>query len=157
MTTHPYSEIYLDNVKNIFGEMFNCAIIHYNEDADAFMQKFIDQGIALHFEKGNPKYIAGKSGFEIAQEVLSTTDDLKNLFLPITQEEYWSGWALAQYQWYSNIPFADIQNKLPISTIQKMYYPFHEADITKFCETVDEIITTQKSPLNPPKGDLPKQ
>lgn len=140
MKQHPYDEIYLDNVKNTFGEMLNCVIIHFDEDADKFMEKFINSGIALQFENGNPKYIAGKSGFEIAQEVLENSDDLKNLSLPIVQEEYWAGWALAQFQWYSNKTFAEIQQKLPINKIIKMYFPLHEADITKFYTEANEII-----------------
>lgn len=64
-----------------------------------FFRWFISSGIASKFEKGNPKYIAGMSGFELAEVVLSETNVANKKREPSNAEfkgrEYWAGWILA--------------------------------------------------------------
>ena len=50
--------------------------------------------------------------------------------------EYWTGWAVAYYQWYRNYKFQEIQSKVPVSEVVKMYI-LHEADVMKFVEIMD--------------------
>ena len=52
--------------------------------------------------------------------------------------EYWIGWAVCYYQWYSARSFRDIFMVLSFEDLQNMYYTLHEADITKFADIVDE-------------------
>ena len=52
-------------------------------------------------------------------------------------KEYWIGWAIAYYQWYSNRKFKNIFQVFSFENLQKMYYTLHEADITKFVTIVD--------------------
>jgi len=54
--------------------------------------------------------------------------------------EYWIGWAIAYYQWYSARKFSDIFKVLSFEELQKMYPTLHEADITKFVDIADEKI-----------------
>ena len=54
--------------------------------------------------------------------------------------EYWIGWAVAYYQWYSSRRFGDIFKALPFDDLRKMYYTLHEADITKFADVADEKV-----------------
>ena len=66
--------------------------------------------------------------------------------------EYWAGWFLAYYQWYSAYSFSFIQrNGLSISTILSLYPTLHEADLSKFVQTADALIQqhldTRKSRL----------
>jgi len=92
-------------------------------------------------ENGEPAYLAGKSGIEIVQEDVAET---KGQELQIKQQEhfersreYWVGWAVAYYQWYSGRKYHDIFKVLSFEDLQKMYYTLHEADITKFVDIVD--------------------
>ena len=55
--------------------------------------------------------------------------------------EYWLGWALAYYQWYSNRAFREIFEAAPASTILNFYHPYHEMDITKFCDRMDQYFS----------------
>ena len=55
-------------------------------------------------------------------------------------KEYWIGWAVAYYQWYSNIRYNDIFTAVSFDDLQKMYYTLHEADITKFVDIIDSRI-----------------
>ena len=95
-------------------------------------------------ENGEPSFLAGKSGIEIAAEVVSETMGKKLDVAPEEHfgrsEEYWIGWAVAYYQWYSSRRYSDIFKVLTYEDLQKMYYTLHEADITKFVEIADERI-----------------
>lgn len=54
--------------------------------------------------------------------------------------EYWIGWAVAYYQWYSDRSFSGIIKAIPYDDLQKLYYMLHEADITKFADIAEERI-----------------
>ena len=60
--------------------------------------------------------------------------------------EYWAGWVLAYYQWLSCRSFTYMHKKgLGISEVVAMYYPLHEADLSRFAAAADDIILRNKS------------
>ena len=60
--------------------------------------------------------------------------------------EYWAGWVLAYYQWLSCRSFAYMHKKgLGISEVLAMYYPLHEADLSRFAAAADDIIVRGKN------------
>ena len=114
-----------------------------------FFGWFISSGIASKFEKGNPKFIAGMSGYELAETVLDATNVAYERKEPSYSDfkgrEFWAGWVLAYYQWKTNRRFEDIvKDGLSLSTVFSMYI-LHEADVSKFVESANEIITRNKS------------
>ena len=144
-----YNELYLDDAMHNLADMLDYAICDLNYEPDEFFSWFINSGIASKFEKGNPKYITGMSGVELCEAVLKET----NIALPDTPatnpdfkgKEYWAGWVLAYYQWYSGRRFEDIvSNGLTISKIMSMYI-LHEADESKFVEEAEKIININKA------------
>ena len=52
--------------------------------------------------------------------------------------EYWIGWAVCYYQWYSSRSYSDIFRVLSFEDLQSMYYTLHEADKSKFVDIVDD-------------------
>ena len=86
--------------------------------------------------------LAGKSGIEIAREVVAETAGRTLEAEPGERydrsPEYWIGWAVAYYQWYSSRRFGEIFNALPFYDLLAMYSTLHEADITKFAGVADE-------------------
>ena len=52
--------------------------------------------------------------------------------------EYWTGWALAYYQWYRGVRFSSIQKAVSVTEVYGMYETMHEADIMKFVTVMDE-------------------
>ena len=148
MMTNAYSELYLDDAMKNLGDMMEYVVCDLKLDPDEFFGRFISSGIASKFEKGNPKYVAGLSGIELAQEVLSMTETnytkREPLYVNLKGREYWGGWILAYYQWLRNKRFEDImEDGLTLSNIFSMYI-LHEADVSKFVETADEIIARHK-------------
>jgi hypothetical protein len=131
--TSDFNRLYLENIAKVFGGMLNYAVNVCNEDGDGFLRKFIDSGIAEQFEIGHPKYIAGKSGIEIAMEVLGLVD-YKDVFIGNATKEYWAAYVLAKLKFNTEFSFAEILKRIPFSEILELYHPLHEADFTKFLE-----------------------
>ena len=142
--THAYREIYLSNAQSALGDAFDYTINTCGISGKDFVKLFITSSVSKRMENGEPSFLAGKSGIEIAAEVVSETMG-KKLDIAAEEhfgrsEEYWIGWVVAYYQWYSSRRYSDIFKVLTYEDLQKMYYTLHEADITKFVEIADERI-----------------
>jgi len=146
-----YNENYLNNAADSFGNMMNYVINDYGFDGDKFLQMFIASGLAEQFARGNPRVIAGMSGLELAYSAIESSTGVTPSVTPVDMisyrsPEYWAGWALAKYQWYSAKSFPAILRAFPFSEIVDRYYPLHEADISKFYSIADSVISA-KNPL----------
>jgi len=152
MMTSAYSELYLDDAMHNLGDMVEYAVCDLGFEPDVFFGWFLSSGVADRFEKGNPKYISGMSGCELAEAVLNAIcvphERNHEKHEPSHPEskgrEYWAGWVLAYYQWRTSRRFEDmVKNGLTLSTAFSMYI-LHEADESKFVEAADEIIMRNK-------------
>ena len=141
--THAYNKSYLSNAKNRLAQFFDYTIndCKFNSDWTAMM--FVQSGYAEQFERGNPAVLAGMSGIELAHRVINKIYKGKELPPPSFRDdkspEYWAGWALAEYQWYTGKRFKDIFEYAPLSKIVLMYYIYHEMDITQFIDTLNQL------------------
>lgn len=144
--TRAYSESYLSDAKDRLSQFFDYLINDCGMKADWTASLFLSSGYAEQFERGNPAILAGMSGIELARVVVEATYKKKKLPEPGYTEglspEYWVGWALAEYQWYSGKRFKDIFEHVKLSEIISMYSVYHEMDISKFIETMDEKCAT---------------
>lgn len=143
-----YSELYLDDAMQNLGDMVEYAVCDCGYDPDEFFGWFVSSGVASKFEKGNPKYITGMSGVELAEAVLRATNIRLSGIAPSHPDfkgrEYWAGWIFAYYQWQSGRRFEDIvADGLTLSTVFGMYI-HHEADNSKFVDSADAIIRRNK-------------
>ena len=143
--TRAYSESYLSDAKDRLSQFFDYLIKDCGMKADWVASIFLSSGYAEQFERGNPAILAGMSGIELARVVVEATYKKKKLPEPRYSEglspEYWAGWALAEYQWYSGMRF----ERVKLSEIIPMYSVYHEMDISKFIETMDERCSTALS------------
>lgn len=124
--------------------------------AALFFRMFISSGLAEQFAKGNPRLVTGISGFELTDMVVeqstrNTVADYDGTYS--LSPEYWAGWAMAYYQWKTGRSFKYlVDNGLDIEKVVSLYHPLHEADLDKFADVADEIISNHlKSSLNPLK------
>ena len=147
---HAYSEKYLHNATGILADMMDYAINDCSMESDMFAHMFVVSGASKEFERGNLRYVVGRSGIEIANEMIRKIKGEHKFIFPEKKEskspEYWAGWALAQYQWYTAKSFENIFRSLPLSDIIGLYPTLHEADITKFYSVADEMID-KESPM----------
>ena len=142
--TRAYQEIYLSNAQAALGDAFDHAVNTCSIPGDDFVKLFCVSSLSRRMENGEPSLLAGKSGIEIAVEVIAETTGKQLEAIPAERmersAEYWIGWAVAYYQWYSSRRYSDIFKVLSFADLQKMYYTLHEADITKFVDVADERI-----------------
>ena len=143
-----YSEIYLDDAADNIGEMVDVAINDLEIRGSDFLDMFVTSGVAGEIESGNPKYIAGMSGAELAIEVTRRTlNRMPRLQLTDTiykTPQFWVGWALCRYQHHTGRKFGDILSTASYEELEGMYNTLHEADISKFISEMDRIRSIRK-------------
>ena len=134
------------------GEAFDYAVNTCGISCNDFVKLFLASSVCKRMENGEPAYIAGKSGIEIVIEVVSQTMGKEISNEPEARfgrsKEYWIGWAVAYYQWYSCRKYSEIFKVFSFDDLQQMYYTLHEADITKFVDIVNERMHEHFSDTN---------
>lgn len=148
MMTRAYKESYLNKAQKTLAAMMDYAVFDLKYDPDEFFMLFLQSGLMDEFGRGNPKYIAGKSGTELAREVVFITTGQLVEVTPTPRFDrspvYWAAWALAYYQWYSGHSFEEIHKVLPFTELLNMYPTLHEVDINKFVSVADEVLVESK-------------
>ena len=144
MAISAYDETYLPGAQNILGHAIDFAVMSLDLDPDTFGNALAVSQASKQFASGNPKYVAGMNGCDLARIVLSEINtpftDTEDAMYMDKSLEYWSGWAMAFYQWYSRRSFMDILSAVPLSEIIRMYPVYHEMDIQQFVDRMDEIL-----------------
>ncbi|MCR5293593.1 MAG: XRE family transcriptional regulator [Lachnospiraceae bacterium] len=144
MGIRAYDESYIETAQNILGHAVDFAVMTLNIEPDEFGNAFVVSDVSRQFAGGNPRYVAGLSGCELARQVLLETRmpfiDAEDVMYIDKSPEYWAGWALAYYQWYSSRSFVDILTAVPLSRIIEMYPVFHEMDVHQFTDHMDNLI-----------------
>lgn len=144
MTTRAYQETYLSKAQAALGDAFDYAINTCRIPGSDFIKLFTASSVSRRMENGEPAYLAGKSGIEIAADVLLESTGKQPEAEPQEHfgrsREYWIGWAVCYYQWFSARSYSDIFKVLSYEDLENMYYTLHEADITKFVDIADEKI-----------------
>ena len=142
MMIHAYQEIYLSKAQAVLGEAFDYAVNTCSISGENFIKQFIVSSVSKKMENGEPAYLAGKSGIEIVKDIALETTGKELTEVPPDRldrsTEYWIGWAIAYYQWWSGRKFNAIFKAFTFDELQKMYYTLHEADISKFADIADE-------------------
>ena len=142
--THAYQEIYLSNAQAALGDAFDYGVRACGVPVENNIKLLTVSSVSKHMENGEPAYLAGKSGIELAAQILAETTGMTEQ--PEQPEryarscEYWIGWAVAYYQWYSGRKYSEIFEVLSFAELEKMYYTLHEADVSKFAEIADARI-----------------
>ena len=149
---HAYDKLYLEKARAALARMLDFAVYDLHQDLTSFFDLFISSGVAPLFEQGDIHILVGKSGVELAYEVLERSGLAYKRVTPQysmdRSEEYWTGWALAYYQWETAQPFAEIVQYIPIQDILAMYDPYHEMDIRQFCDAMNERLRKAKPETN---------
>ena len=144
MKIHAYHEMYLNKSQAALGDAFDYAINECNIPGEDFIKLFTVSSLSKRIQNGEPAVLAGKSGIDIAVDVVLETTGRQIYSEPQMRferlREYWIGWAVCYYQWFSARSFGDIFTVLSFDDLQNMYYTLHEADITKFIEIADDRI-----------------
>ena len=146
---HAYDKNYLSKAQNNLASMLDFAVYDLEEDLSYFYLKFLQSKISSQFERGESTVIVGKSGVELALDIIGD-ETLASKYRPAANRtpEYWCGWALAYFQWQTNLGFKEINKYISISEILAMYSPYHEIDISQFCDKMIELYNKRKNNTN---------
>ena len=68
--TCAYDELYLPLAQRVMGDMYDYAVNTLETKIDEFQKMFLVSGLAKQIEFGNPTYVAGNNGCELAKEVI---------------------------------------------------------------------------------------
>lgn len=143
-----YKKTYLNGAMHNLAVMMDCGVRKYGYPIQDFYEKFLSSEVAKQFANGNPRYLVGMSGAELADLVVQSSGcpiSEKNDGTYTVGPEYWAGWVLAYYQWLTRRSFAFIQRKgMDIKEVIRLYYPLHEADLSKFADTANSIMNGKR-------------
>ena len=144
MAIRAYDELYLSGAQNILGHAVDFAVMTLAIEPNVFGNALAVSESAKLFSEGNPRYVAGMNGCEFARVVL---DDVGVAYPKSADEmyldkspEYWAGWALAYYQWFTSRSFMEILRAMSLNDIIRMYPLYHEMDLSHFVEQMDRFM-----------------
>ena len=144
MAIRAYDKLYLPGAQNILGHAIDFAVMTLAIEPNAFGNALAVSESAKQFSEGNPRYVAGMNGCEFARAVL---DDAGVVYPESADEmyldkspEYWAGWALAYYQWFTSRSFMEILRAMSLNDIIRMYPLYHEMDLSHFVEQMDRFM-----------------
>lgn len=139
-----YKKTYLSSAMRNLAVMMDCGVRKYGYSIEEFYDKFLASEVSRQFASGNPRYLVGMSGAELADSVVDSSGGTvlkENDGTYSVGPEYWAGWVLAYYHWLSRRSFSYMNKRgLGIKEVLSMYYPLHEADLSKFADAADSII-----------------
>ena len=141
MKPKPYSESQLPRFMEKMGDAFDYAINDCKIDGSEFVKMFAVSTACKKIENGEANYLSGKSGIEIAIECIYETTG-KELAVEPSEKfnrsvQYWCGWAVCYYQWWSSRKYADIFKAIAYEDILSLYATLHEASVEKFASVLD--------------------
>ena len=144
MAIRAYDELYLPGAQNILGHAVDFAIMTLAIEPNAFGNALAVSESAKQFSEGNPRYVAGMNGCELARAIL---DDVGAEYPEAEDEmyldkspEYWAGWALAYYQWSTALSFMEILRAVSLEDIIGMYPLYHEMDLSHFADQMNRLL-----------------
>lgn len=149
-----YDETYLEDAMLNFGVMLDYGALVCPRGLDGFNDRMLACNAIREFEKGNPRYIAGMSGIELAFEVICSTGGECGTITYVLGERsdiFWTGWASAYLQWFTGSTFRSLdRHGMSVQQVRRMYPAFHEADLSKFTECAIGIMERSRE-----NGDCP--
>lgn len=141
MRIHAYPAMYLASAQRALGEALDYAVQDAGVSGTDFLRMFVSSPISRRMQNGEPAYVVGRSGIEIAREVMNDAARM-NIIAEAgahygRSADYWIGWALAYYQWDSGRGYQDILQGVSYDELRQLYPTLHEADISRFVEVMD--------------------
>lgn len=150
-----YDKTYLSDAMYGMGAMLDYAVNSCSQPLDLFYARFLRSGVDGQIERGNPRYLGGLSGIELALIVADRTGsplpEAKPL-IDMGSPEFWTGWTLAYLQWYFGLSFRALQAAgIGADTLIARYPALHEADLSKAVSLAEKALDAHRLQDNPLK------
>lgn len=145
---YAYNKLYLTRAQNVMAGMLDYAVNVQNIGLSIFYDMFLKSSISYKISTGDPYVIAGRSGPELALDILDENKRKYDRVEPAAgiarSPEYWCGYYLAYYQWISGNSFKKINSFIDITQVLNMYPKYHEMDIRQFVDVLDKKRTERR-------------
>ena len=151
METRAYSDIYLNEAKRHLGVATDYLVNVCGFPPERVGRIYAGNPTARLFARGDPGIVAGMSGIELGQRIYRETQAGTEAPPPVRavekSPEYWSGWALAHFQWHWCKTFRWIFARTTLTEIVAKYRVYHEMDISRFVEDfMAELVSVKVMP-----------
>ena len=135
-----YSDAYLGDVVENQGKLFDFVAQSYPEsDTEDFINTYMKSKTRKNIDE-TMAYVNTMDAKELWKYFSDTENyNLKNGkslggFMPD-----WIGEFYAYYQWYYDIPSAEVVKKIPVDFLEKAYYGLHDLDLDLAVKKVGEV------------------
>lgn len=149
---HAYDKSYLATAQKNLARMLDYMVNNLNHALETAWQWFLTSELSTRFEQGDCSVLVGSSGVELARKVLEQAGEpipkQKPSYAYDRSPEYWTGWAIAYYQWDTGLSFSEIEQAVSITEVRMMYTPYHEMDIRQFADKMNELYRAAKPETN---------
>ena len=149
---HAYDKNYLTAAQKCLARMLDYMVNDLQYPLETAWNWFLMSEISRRFELGDSAILAGTSGVELARRVLEQAGKpepvRKASYAYDRSPEYWTGWAIAYYQWDTGLRFSEIEQAVPISEVRMLYTPYHEMDVRQFADKMNELYRAAKPETN---------
>ena len=149
---HAYDKSYLAAAQKNLARMLDYLVNDLHHPLETAWQWFLTSELSARFEQGDCTVLVGLSGVELARAMLAQAGESAPVQRPLyaydRSPEYWTGWALAYYQWFTGLRFAEIEQAVPITEVRLLYTPYHEMDVRQFADKMNELYRAAKPETN---------
>lgn len=135
-----YAEAYLDDVVENQGKLFDLVAQSFpDKDTVDFINTYMKSKTRKNIDKAMA-YVNTMDARELWKYFSETEKyELKNGkalggFMPD-----WIGEFYAYYQWYYNVPSAELIKKVPVEFLKKAYYGLHDLDLALAVQKVGDV------------------
>ena len=120
--SYAYDELYLQDAMRNLGNMYDYAVNKLKYKLEEYQKMFLVSRVSQQFAIGNPAYVTGVSGCELAKKVVEECTGVRPQMSDIMEQEpsteYRIGEALAYYQWMANVDFKTINNACSLTELK---------------------------------------
>lgn len=149
---HAYDKSYLAAAQKNLARMLDYLVNDLHHSLGTAWQWFLMSEFSSRFEQGDCSVLVGMSGAELTHRILEQVGEAVPAQQPSyaydRSPEYWTGWAIAYYQWDTGLSFTAIEQAVPITEVRMLYTPYHEMDIRQFADKMDELYRAAKPETN---------
>ena len=139
-----YSELYVNDAQKTIAHSFDYAVNKMNFTLKDYAELFANFEDIHLIEKGDPHYIAGVSGIELAKAVCKISNKSFGILPYCPGVEFWTGWIIAYYQWLRNLSYKFILDRFSVERFEMAYPTFHESNKKRMFEYMDKVIFVEE-------------
>ena len=147
-----YDKLYLEDAMRNPAVALDYGAMSCAEGIGEFYDRMLAGRVIRHFENGNPRFLVGMSGIDLAQSIIESTGGRFDRFDYVLEDRsviFWTGWVLAYLQWFTGMSFEALKKRgIDERRVIRMYPAFHEADLSKFVASALKIMAASETGIS---------